>query len=191
MRLPLHISFQGLEHSDAIEAAVRKHAKKLDHFCPDIMRCRVSVILAEKHKHQGKPFAVRIDATIPGRELVSNREHDEDVYVALRDAFDDMGRMLEDAVRRRRGQVKVHPTRLHGSIVRLNPDERYGFIRASDGTEYYFGRDNVIDAAFDDLALGTPVHFIAEMAAEGPQAKRVTLARHHAGEGEATEADGV
>ena len=191
MRLPLHISFQGLAQSDAIEAAVRKHAQKLDHFCPDIMRCRVSVVLDEKHKHQGKPFAVHVDVTIPGHELVSNRERNEDVYVALRDAFDDMGRMLEDAVRRRRGQVKLHPAELQGTVVRLNPDEGYGFIRTSDESEYYFGRDNVIDSTFDRLAVGAAVHFIAEMAGEGPQAKRVGLARHHATEVEPTETGGA
>lgn len=180
MRLPLQISFQGLEQSDAIEAAVRKHAQKLDHFCPDIMSCRVSVVLDEKHKHQGTAFAVRVDVTIPDHELVSNRERHEDVYVALRDAFDDMVRMLEDAVRRRRGQVKLHSAQLQGTIVRLNPDEGYGFIRTSDENEYYFNRDNVIEPTFDHLAVGAPVHFIAEMAGEGPQAKRVSVAKHHA-----------
>ncbi|MCR5891724.1 MULTISPECIES: HPF/RaiA family ribosome-associated protein [Burkholderia] len=112
MKLPLEISFQGMTRSDGIEEAVRTHASKLDKFCPDIMRRRVSVILDEKHKHRGKSFNVRIDLTIPGHELVSDSERDEDVYIALRDAFNDVTRMLEDAVRKLHGQVKRHAERL-------------------------------------------------------------------------------
>ena len=41
-------------------------------------------------------------------ELIVNRDHDEDVYVALRDAFASLTRRLEDVARRQRGQVKAH-----------------------------------------------------------------------------------
>ena len=40
--------------------------------------------------------------------IVVNREADEDVYVALRDAFDAAGRQIEDSIRRMRGDVKHH-----------------------------------------------------------------------------------
>jgi ribosome-associated translation inhibitor RaiA len=116
MKLPLEIFFQGIAPSDAIRAAVRRHAAKLERLCPDIMRCRTSVVLNDKHKHQGKPMRVRIDLTIPGRELVSNREYNEDAYVAIHNAFDDMSRMLEDVVRVRRGQIKHHASSSPGDI---------------------------------------------------------------------------
>jgi len=106
MKLPLDISFQGVDRSDAVEDAVTRHAEKLDGIYPDIMRCRVSLILEEKHKSQGKQFNVRIDLTIPGRELVSNNERNEDIYVALRDAFKDVTRMLEDTVRKQRDESR-------------------------------------------------------------------------------------
>jgi hypothetical protein len=41
---------------------------------------------------------------MPGQELTISRVHDENVYVALRDAFDGMKRQVEDAVRRARRQ---------------------------------------------------------------------------------------
>ena len=72
------------------------------------MACRVSIDLEQKHKHQGRPFNVRIDLTLPGHELMVNRVQHEDVYVALREAFDNMKRQLEDVVRMRRGHVKQH-----------------------------------------------------------------------------------
>jgi ribosome-associated translation inhibitor RaiA len=43
---------------------------------------------------------VRIDLKVPGKEIVVNRDHDEDIYVALRDAFDVARRQLEDHARR-------------------------------------------------------------------------------------------
>ena len=41
------------------------------------------------------------------RNPAANRAH-EDVYVAIRDAFDAMRRRLEDYAAQRRGQVKTH-----------------------------------------------------------------------------------
>jgi ribosomal subunit interface protein len=104
MKQPLQVRFNGLEPSEAVEAAARTKAEKLDRFHPDIMSCRVTIELAHKHQQQGRPFAVRIDVTVPDRELTVDRVQDEDVYVALRDAFDDMTRQLDDSLRRIRGR---------------------------------------------------------------------------------------
>ena len=178
MKLPLQIFFRGLEPSPAVESVARDKAQKLDQFCGDITSCRVDIEQQDKHKHQGRPFAVRIHVTIPGHELAVDRVEHEDVYVALREAFDDMKRRIEDAVRRLQGKTKQHTTPLHGEVVRLVDDGAYGFIRAPDGTEYYFARDNLADTRYEQLQIGTRVQFIAEPAAEGLQAKRVSVAKH-------------
>jgi cold shock CspA family protein len=96
------------------------------------------------------------------------------VYVALRDAFDAARRKLEDYAREKRGDVKHHELTQSGKVVRIVADEGFGFIATADGRELYFSRENVVTPAFDRLAPGTEVHFIEEMAAEGPQAKRVS-----------------
>jgi hypothetical protein len=50
-----------------------------------------------------------VDLTAPGEEIVSTHGHEnEDINVAIRDAFDAVQRRLEDYVRERRGQVKRH-----------------------------------------------------------------------------------
>jgi ribosome-associated translation inhibitor RaiA len=108
MKLPVRIQFHGLEPSEAIDASAREHARKLESFAPNLMACRVTIDLEQKHQHQGRPFGVRIDLTMPGQELVVNRVQHDDVYVALREAFGNMRRQLEDAVRIRRGQTKQH-----------------------------------------------------------------------------------
>jgi ribosomal subunit interface protein len=178
MQTPLQITVHNLARSDALEAHIREKAGKLEEFHPQITSCRVTVEDLGKHHHQGRQFRVRIDVRVPGREVVANRDHHEDVYVALRDAFDSVKRQLEETVRVRRGDVKAHETPQHGQVARLFPDEGHGFIRTADGRELYFSRENVVHPGFDSLAAGTPVQFLEELGAEGPQAKRVSVGKH-------------
>lgn len=108
MQLPLQITMHGFRHSAALESAIRKKAAKLEKFHPRIMSCRVVVELPARHRHQGKQFVVRLDIKTPGGEIAVNRDRDEDVQVALRDAFDAARRKLEDQIRRQRGEAKTH-----------------------------------------------------------------------------------
>ena len=111
MQIPLQITIRGIEHSDALETHIRDKADKLDEFFDRIMSCRVVVEVPHKHHHQGKQFTVRIDIGVPGSEIVVNRDHAEDVYVALRDAFNAAKRRLEDYARKIRGDVKTHQSK--------------------------------------------------------------------------------
>jgi ribosomal subunit interface protein len=108
MQIPMQITIRDMEHSEALETHIRQKALKLDEFFNHIMSCRVVVEMPHKHHHQGKQFNVRIDIGVPGNEIVVNRDHSEDVYIALRDAFDAAKRQLEDYVRKVRGHVKTH-----------------------------------------------------------------------------------
>ncbi len=178
MQVPLQITVRHMPASDALEARIRDQAAKLEEFHPQLISCRVTVEEKDKHQHQGRQFQVRIDAHVPGREIVANRDHHEDVYVALRDAFAAVTRQLEEDVRVRRGDVKLHDVPQHGRVARLVADEGYGFIATPDGRELYFSRANVVHPDFKGLAVGTEVQFIEEAAAEGPQAKRVSVGKH-------------
>lgn len=178
MQLPLQIAFRELDRSDAIESAIRDRAEKLDLFFDRIMGCRVTVGLVQKHKHQGKLFNIRIDLTVPGSEIIVNRDRAEDVYVAIRDAFDHARRMLEDYVRRQRGDVKLHEAESHGRVSRLFPEEGYGFIEKADGTEFYFHRYNVAHSEFEQISVGDEVTFLEEAGGEGLQANRVLVRQH-------------
>jgi len=178
MQVPIQITVRDMLHSEALEAHIRERVAKLEAFHDRITTCRVTVQQQARHQHQGRPFCVRVDVRVPGREIVANRDHHEDVYVALRDAFDAVKRQLEETVRVQRGEVKAHAASDHGEIVRLYPDEGMGFIRTPDGRELYFSRDNVVYPDFRELGVGAQVQFIEEMAAEGPQAKRVSVGKH-------------
>jgi ribosomal subunit interface protein len=111
MQIPPQITIRDIEHSDALETHIRDKVNKLDEFFDRIMSCRVVVEMPHKHHHQGKQFNVRLDIGVPGSELVVNRDHAEDVYIALRDAFDAAKRQLEDYARKMRGDVKTHQPR--------------------------------------------------------------------------------
>ena len=107
MTTPLQITVRDMPHSDALDARIRDNAEKLGEFHPNITSCRVTIEELRKHHQQGRHFQVGIDARVPGREIVANHAHDEDVYVALREAFDALERQLELQVRVRRGKVKA------------------------------------------------------------------------------------
>jgi ribosomal subunit interface protein len=108
MKVQPQVVFHGMEPSPAVEARAREKVAMLERFCHDVVACRVSVDQLQKHKHQGRPFGVRIDLTIPGHEVVVDRVEHEDVYVALRDAFDDMKRRLAATVERRSDRQRAH-----------------------------------------------------------------------------------
>ena len=108
MKIPLQITFRHFPTSDALEARIREKAAKLERFFPNIMSCHVVVEEQRRHQHQGRLFNVSIDLRIPGHELVVNMERDEDAFVAVRDAFRDARRQLEEGARLMRGDVKTH-----------------------------------------------------------------------------------
>ncbi len=111
MPVPLQIVFHEIDHSDALDSHIRDKTMKLESLHPNLMSCHVRVEQPHRHKRRGKLFNVRISLRVPGGELVVNRDKHQDVYVALRDAFDAARRQLEDNARRMRGDVKVHKER--------------------------------------------------------------------------------
>jgi ribosomal subunit interface protein len=108
MQTPLKITFHDVSLSDALEQHIREKAAKLEELYPRISGCQVTVELPHKHKTQGKLFNVRVGVRIPGSEIAVNHRQDEDVYIALRDAFDAARRGLEDHARMQRGDIKHH-----------------------------------------------------------------------------------
>lgn len=113
MQKPLEITFHNLEPSAAIEENIRRRAAKLDRLFASLQSCRVVVEAPHKHQYKGKPYQVRIEIGVPDRDIVVSRAPAEDtshqdVYVAVRDAFDAATRQLEVYAAKRRGQVKSH-----------------------------------------------------------------------------------
>jgi ribosomal subunit interface protein len=113
MQIPLDIQFHNTDRSPAVESAIRERAAKLERFARDIVSCRVTVAGPHKHSRHAGSYAVGVDLRFAGGEVVASRHPDEhighdDVYVAVRDAFDAARRQLQDRMRKRDGRVKTH-----------------------------------------------------------------------------------
>lgn len=201
--IPTQITFRGLDPSESLEADIRERVTWLEQFYADIVRCRVLVEKPHRHRHDGQHFHVRIELTVPGGEpiVVSHepslhgrlKDTEDEAHqkeseiesvhrygrVTIREAFDVARRRLEDFAREQRGTVKAHEVPAHGHIVEISKVDEYGFIE-TDGRRVYFNRASVLDDAFDDLTVGTPVALIEERGEKGPQASTVrVLGKHH------------
>jgi len=186
MQIPLQISFRDMDPSGAVEAKIRERAAKLDRYYHRIMSCRVVIEAPHRRHHQGKLYHVRVDVTVPQGELVVSREpvdhhSHEDVYVAIRDAFDATQRRLANYARRQRGDIKVHDESPVSRVSKLFPGEGYGFIETPQGHDIYFHQNSVLNGGFGRLEVGDEVQFVEEQGEKGPQASTVRLVRKHHG----------
>jgi len=201
MTNPIQITFRNMEPSATVEGWIREEAGKLDEFYNRIMGCRVVVELPNRRHRWGNLHHVRIDLTVPGGELVVKREpslhrsiqqsreqrvvkHMElnvphrELRQAIDDAFNAMGRRLQDYARRHRRQVKTHEPAPQARISKLFPSAGYGFLETPGGREVYFHGNSVLGEEFARLRIGAAVNFVEEKGEKGPQASTVKLVRH-------------
>ncbi|MBE0627063.1 MAG: ribosome-associated translation inhibitor RaiA [Burkholderiales bacterium] len=94
------IAFRGIPPSSALERYIGEEARKLEAICDRIRSCQVLAESLRSEKRQGAQVSVRLVITLPGTEVVVNREHGDDVYMAVRDAFAAAGVQLRDHMRR-------------------------------------------------------------------------------------------
>lgn len=175
---PVKITFRNLAYPEEVVENIEKRAAKLATFYDRITSCEVMVEVPHKHHREGNLFHIRITLVVPGTELIVKREpaqhlEYEDLYIAIREAFDEARRQLQDYARLQRGDVKIHEAPPQGQVSKLFPQEGYGFIKLADGREIYFQKNRVLDGGFDRLKLGTTVRFVEEPAEKGPQAVAV------------------
>lgn len=107
------IIFRGIDHSDAVEDVVQKKLEKLQRYSDEIQTLRVILESPHNNHHKGKMYHVGVEAVIPNHDLVVNHDqHDnhshEDIYVAIRDAFEAMERRLK-AVYSKQRKMKRNP----------------------------------------------------------------------------------
>lgn len=182
MQVPLEITFRGVQKTTAIEDLIRRKADNLEKVCNHLVSCRIAVEKPQKHQRMGNPFRVRIDLRVPpGHEIVIKREssegdlHDELTKV-LHNAFEAARRQLQELVRRQRAEVKTHAEEQNMAfVVRLFPEQGYGFLKTPNDREIYFHRNSVLHNDFDRLEIGTGVRFVEELGEKGAQASTVQI----------------
>jgi ribosome-associated translation inhibitor RaiA len=187
MQEPLQIAFHNLEPSEALERRVREQWAKLERRYDDIVSARIVIEAPHKQPHKST-LGISISIGVPGRDIHVKREqrlHETDDHAtwAINEAFDAAARQLEDYAQKQRRDVKTHEDeRAYARIVRLYPDQDYGFLETGERLNLYFHRDVVRDADFDDLEVGGEVLYTRapDEGAMGPMASSVwTLGGDH------------
>jgi cold shock CspA family protein/ribosome-associated translation inhibitor RaiA len=178
MEIPLQITTRNIDLSDPTKDDLRRRAEKLDTFFDRIMRCKVTVEVPHRYKKQAMnavEYNIRIDMTVPGREIAIKNKPDKDLDIAIREAFEAAQRKLEDYVRKLRGDIKHREGSPHGVISSVFPDEGYGFLSTDDGREIYFHQNSVLENKFKNIKAGSLVRYKEEEGEKGPQASTVVL----------------
>ena len=74
MILPVQVTFRNMSRSDRIEEYVREQTADLDSYYNHIMGCRVVIEIPHRHQVAGDHYSIRIRLTVPGGEVVVNRQ---------------------------------------------------------------------------------------------------------------------
>lgn len=112
MTVPLELSFHNTDHSSAVATKVSEKAAKLNERFDRMTHCRVVIETPHRHHRKGKLYKVSLEIGLPNHELVVNRDPadhhaHEDIYVAIRDAFDAARRQLDDYTEKMADKVKA------------------------------------------------------------------------------------
>jgi len=182
MRIPLEISYRGVEKTEPIEALLHEKCAKLERYCDHINSCRISIEKPQEHQTSGNPYRVRLDITIPpGKEIAvikGNGKGDmhKELHAVIRDAFDAARRQVQKINDKQNREVKLHTDNIAQAIVnKIFPDDGYGFLKTLDGRNVYFHQHSVLHDDFSRLAIGTSVRFVEEIGEKGPQATSVQI----------------
>ncbi|MEM9627039.1 MAG: HPF/RaiA family ribosome-associated protein [Pseudomonadota bacterium] len=183
MQVPLEINFHNMDRSEAMEARVKSRIARLERITDTIISCRVVFELVHKQAH-GSPLSIAIILGLPGKDIVVKREQRRqelkgDAYQIVGVAFDIAERQLEEHLRISRHDVKAHDGPTYARIVKLYPDQAYGFIETPVHLNVYFHSDVVDGKAFTTLEVGNEVLYTlaADEGPMGPQASRVQPVR--------------
>ncbi|MEI9900942.1 MAG: HPF/RaiA family ribosome-associated protein [Hyphomicrobium sp.] len=185
MERPLQIAFKNVDSSVSLEALIRERVERLQRFYPHITGARVVVEIPHRSAEGAKPpLGIAVEIDIPGRGPVIAKGEEErravkgDHSPIVNRVFEAAERQLEQLAAIRKGEVKQHGSAGDtGVVVRIFPDQNYGFIEVKDSSDLYFSRDVCGNGAFEEIKVGSIVH-VTRASAEGPmgpQASSVKL----------------
>ncbi|MDY6825420.1 MAG: HPF/RaiA family ribosome-associated protein [Thermodesulfobacteriota bacterium] len=182
MKVPLEVTFRGVEKTEKLEQLIADKAAKIERVCPHMVSCKVAVEAQQKHQQSGNPYYVRVVANVPPEhEIIVKREesrgnlHDT-LPGTIRKAFESAERQARELTEQQRHHVKRHPEQeLQGIVLRVFPGEDYGFLQSVDGGEIYFHRNSVLHDDFERLEPGTGVRYVESAGEKGPQASTVEV----------------
>ena len=179
MEVPVQVVLKRVPQAEVVREEVIRAAGVLERFHPRVTSCRVSVTNPGMRHRQGALFDVRVVLQVPGHgEVVVSRcaagqPEREHLNVALRRAFAQARRQLQDTVRELRGDVKARSLRDVGKVSKLFGAGGYGIIETTAGREICFHRNAVAGGKFKALKIGAQVRYVESEGEKGPQASTV------------------
>jgi hypothetical protein len=106
MQTTIALTFRHLDRSGSLEHRARKLGSRLERFSERITRCHITLEGADTRCDARTPYLVKIDLVVPGAQIHADSLHvdgagHEDIYLALRDAFNNAKRQLQELQRDR------------------------------------------------------------------------------------------
>jgi hypothetical protein len=101
MRSPMTLTFRHITRSGALEARARELGSRLQRFGERITQCHVTLEGPADGGNTGAPYLVKIELAVPGAQIHADSLHVDstghgDIYLAMRDAFNNAKRQLQD-----------------------------------------------------------------------------------------------
>jgi len=114
MSIPAQISFRNFERTNAVEERIQEEVDKLEQYFDRITNCQVVVEARHRNQNKGKLYHIKVVLSVPGEDVVVTRDpkearSHEDIYVAIRDAFEAVRRQLKKHVRMTRQRPVKEP----------------------------------------------------------------------------------
>lgn len=181
MQTEPQITFRGVDAAPELADMIASKIAKLEEVTDRITSCRVTVERRSAKGHKGHTYQVAVEMEVPGGVVIVNKKPGdagahESAPVAIRDSFNAARRQLNEHLRKLGNiHVKSHPERRHGTVVRLFPDEGYGFILLEGTGEVFFDRDSVAGTGWESLDLYSELSFSLMDGEKGPYAANVSL----------------
>jgi putative sigma-54 modulation protein len=106
MRSSITLTFRHIDHSGALEARARELGDRLQRYGESISRCHMTLEGTHSAHHAGGSYNVHIALSVPGAQihadsLQGNGAGHADIYAALREAYNNAKRQLQELHARR------------------------------------------------------------------------------------------
>ena len=184
MQVAPQIIFHDIDRSEWVETYIAERLGRLEKFAAGITSCRVTLSQEAASHHKGNRYSALVEVRVPPQHDLAVKKQKEitdmptQLPALINLAFGAIERQLKRTAELRRNEEKNHHNgeQPHGLVERVNEEEGYGFLRATDDNrQFYFHRNSVLHGDFDGLAVGTEVRFSPEEGDKGPQASSVQV----------------
>jgi len=127
------VVYHNIDQTEAISDAVQKRIDKLERYCDQIINGRVVLDSPHNNHHKGKVYSVTLEIHTPTLEVrVNQDQHDnhahEDLYVAIRDAFNVAERQFKSVDKKHRTTPlhEIEPMVMETDILEADALEEEG-----------------------------------------------------------------